>query len=339
MTEDRTQDGTHDGTHDHTHGARAADGGAPSSGAPTGGRTPTAPGPAPVRALSLSTVRTYRYLRLAVVALALLLATSLALEVARTGGPVLESISAYYYSPVRAVLVGSLVAIGPALIAIAGRPGAENTLLDLAGMLVTVVALVPTPVGRAVAAVAGGCPPGADRCVPADLVPAVENNVAALLVVGAVGITFAAGTALAAGPPGAPTRWGVGAAALVWAGFAAWFVLGPREAFLDAAHYVAAVPFFGLVAAVAVLDAIRVRRRVHVRVLSPRQFSGAYGAIAVAMVGTIAVAGVVAAAEALTAFAAADGWVFLVEAVLLVLFTVFWVLQTAENWEDGVPDP
>lgn len=335
MTEDRTQDGTHD----QVHGTRAADdGGAPSSGASAGGRAPTVPGPAPVRALSLSTVRTYRYLRLAVVALALLLATSLALEVARTGGPVLESISAYYYSPVRAVLVGSLVAIGPALIAIAGRPGAENTLLDLAGMLVTVVAFVPTPVGPALAAAAGGCPPGADRCVPADLVPAVENNVAALLVVGAVGLTVAAGTARAAGPRGTP-RWGVGAAALVWAGFAAWFVLGPRESFLDAAHYVAAVPFFGLVAAVAVLDAIRVRRRTHVRVLSPRQFSGAYGAIAVAMVGTIAVAGLVAAAEALTTFTAADGWVFLVEAVLLVLFTVFWVLQTAENWEDGIPDP
>ncbi|EYR62094.1 LigA [Actinotalea ferrariae CF5-4] len=290
---------------------------------------------APVRALSLSTVRTYRYLRLAVVALALLLATSLALEARRSPG-LLESISAYYYSPVRAVLVGSLVAIGLALIAIAGRPGAEDTLLNLAGMLVPVVAFVPTPVEPAVA---GGCPPGTVRCVPANLVPAVENNVAALLVVGAVGILAAGWMARAGGPPRAATRWGLTAAAVVWAGFGAWFLLWPRESFLAGAHYAAAVPFFGLVAAVAVLDAVRVRRRTHVRVLSPHQFSGAYAVVAVGMVGTIVVAGLVAGAEALTSFTASAGWVFVVEAVLLVLFTVFWALQTAENWEDGVPDP
>lgn len=307
-------------------------------------------GGAPVRALSLSTVRTYRYLRLSVVALALLLAVSLTLEVVRTGGPLLGSVSAYFYSPVGAVLVGALVAIGLALIAIAGRPGAENTLLDLAGMLVPVVAFVPTPVAPAdlsAAASAGmpavdpvaACPSGAARCVPPELVPAVENNVAALLVVGAVGIGVAGRLVLADGSSSRAARWGLTTAVAVWATFGAWFWLAPRETFLAAAHYVAAVPFFGLVAAVAVLDAIRVRTRTGVRVLSARQFSGAYGAIAVGMVGTVVLAGVVAGAEALTAWVAPDGWVFVVEAVLLALFTAFWALQTAENWEDGVPDP
>ena len=306
-------------------------------------------GGAPVRALSLSTVRTYRYLRLSVVALALLLAVSLTLEVARAGGTLLGSISAYFYSPVGAVLVGALVAIGPALIAIAGRPGAEDTLLNLAGMLVPVVAFVPTPVApdalTAAASTAGPaprtpatCPSGAARCVPPELVPAVENTVAAVVVVGGVGIAVAARRVLGSGSSRA-ARWGLAAAAGVWAAFGAWFLLGPREAFLAAAHYAAAVPFFGLVAAVAVLDAVRVRTRTRVRVLSTRQFSGAYGAIAVGMVGTIAVAGGVAAAAAWTPFSAPDGWVLVVEAVLLVLFTVFWGLQTAENWEDGVPDP
>jgi hypothetical protein len=292
-----------------------------------------------VRALSLSTVRTYRYLRLSVVALALLLATSLALEVLRSAGGLLESISAYYYSPVRAVLVGSLVAIGLALLAIAGRPGPEDVLLNLAGMLVPVVAFVPTPVGPPFPPpFTGGCPPGVQRCVPPALVPAVENNVAALLVVGAAGLLVAGWMALAAGPLRTATRWGLTTAAVVWAAFGAWFLLWPQT-FLVGAHYAAAVPFFGLIAAVAVLDAVRVRRRRDVRVLTPHQFSGAYGAIAVGMVGTVAVAGLVAAAEAWTGLAAFDGWVFVVEAVLLVLFTVFWVLQTAENWEDGIPDP
>lgn len=293
-----------------------------------------------VRALSLSTVRTYRYLRLSVVALALLLATSLVLEVVRGPGPLLESISAYYYSPARAVLVGSLVAIGLALLAIAGRPGPEDVLLNLAGMLVPVVAFVPTPVAPPFPPpFAGGCPAGLERCVPPALVDAVENNVAALLVVGAAGLLVAGWMAVASGPLSTATRWGLTTAALVWVAFGAWFLLWPREAFLAGAHYAAAVPFFGLIAAVAVLDAVRVRRRRDVRVLTPYQFSGAYGAIAVGMVGTIAVTGLVAGAEAWTPFVAPAGWVFVVEAVLLVLFTVFWVLQTAENWEDGIPDP
>jgi len=292
-----------------------------------------------VRALSLSTVRTYRYLRLSVVALALLLATSLVLEVVRGPEPLLESISAYYYSPVRAVLVGSLVAIGLALLAIAGRPGPEDVLLNLAGMLVPVVAFVPTPVAPPFPPpFAGGCPPDMERCVPEVLVPAVQNNVAALLVVGAAGLLVAGWMAVASGPLSTPTRWGLTTAAVVWAGFGAWFLLWP-QAFLAGAHYAAAVPFFGLIAGVAVLDAVRVRRRRDVRVLTPHQFSGAYGAIAVGMVGTVAVAGGVAGMEAWTERTAFDGWVFVVEATLLVLFTVFWVLQTAENWEDGIPDP
>ena len=98
------------------------------------------------------TRKSYRYLRVSVVALALLLGVSLVIEILFGGRERFGSISGYYYSPVRSIFVGALVAIGPALISIKGRAGWEDTLLDLAGMLAPVVALVPTPlpeIGRA----------------------------------------------------------------------------------------------------------------------------------------------------------------------------------------------
>jgi hypothetical protein len=89
--------------------------------------------------------KTYRYLRLALVALVALIMTAVALEWGRTHC-LQTSISAYYYTPARSIFVGSLVAIGVALIAIRGRSDGEDALLNLAGMLAPVVAFVPTPV-------------------------------------------------------------------------------------------------------------------------------------------------------------------------------------------------
>ena len=111
-------------------------------------------------------------------------------------GGILASISAYYYTPVRGVFVGSLVAVGLGLVAIKGREGWEDSMLNLAGMLAPLVALVPTPISVPVA--------GFEverRTVPAELVPAVENNVAALLVLGVVGLVFAADHGVAAAEP------------------------------------------------------------------------------------------------------------------------------------------
>ena len=129
---------------------------------------------------------TYRYLRVSVAVMGLLLFVGIGLDVA-SGGERFGSISGYFYSPVRSLFVGALVAIGPALIAIKGRPGWEDMLLDLAGMVIPVVALVPAPreLGQAV------CGAGAERCVPPDLVPAVVNNVTALAVMGVPVLVFA----------------------------------------------------------------------------------------------------------------------------------------------------
>ncbi|MGB3770725.1 MAG: hypothetical protein WBF79_08380 [Rhodococcus sp. (in: high G+C Gram-positive bacteria)] len=58
--------------------------------------------------------------------------------------PVLGSISEYYYSPARDVFVGVLVGTGITLICYRGYSRLENRLLNIAGTLLVVVALVPT---------------------------------------------------------------------------------------------------------------------------------------------------------------------------------------------------
>ncbi|MGH3366230.1 MAG: hypothetical protein ACRDOY_03415 [Nocardioidaceae bacterium] len=118
--------------------------------------------------LDFAARKTYRYLRVAVVAMAVLLGVSVGFEIVfGPRGDILDSISAYYYTPVRGVFVGALLAVGLGLVAIKGREGPEDLMLNLAGMLAPLVALVPTPISVPVA--------GFEverRTVPAALVPA-----------------------------------------------------------------------------------------------------------------------------------------------------------------------
>src|SRR3954469_14434077 len=197
---------------------------------------------------SQSTTKTYLYLRVALVALALFLAASLLIELAFGDTPWLGSISAYYYTPVRSVFVGTLCAMGVCLIAIKGRDRPrEDLMLNLAGMCAPVVALCPTPLEDSAAC------GGRTRCVPSGFVPGVVNNIEALVVVGAIGLLFAARTVRrGADQRGDLVALGVSAAGLV--AFTLWFALA-RGSFLDYAHYGTAVPMFGLIVAVAVLTA------------------------------------------------------------------------------------
>lgn len=55
-----------------------------------------------------------------------------------------DSLSAFYYTPARGLFVGTLVAIGVALVAYRGYTRGENRLLNAAGVLAVVVALAPT---------------------------------------------------------------------------------------------------------------------------------------------------------------------------------------------------
>ena len=90
-------------------------------------------------------VETYFVLRMVIAGGAL--ALPIALLVWSAADPelaMMDSISAFYYTPARGLFGGTVVAIGVALVAYRGYTRGENALLNAAGGLAIVVALVPT---------------------------------------------------------------------------------------------------------------------------------------------------------------------------------------------------
>lgn len=281
-------------------------------------------------------VRTYRYLRLSLVGLVLLLLVAVWLE-RLTGADAnrhLGSISAYYYTPARSVFVGTLVAIGISLVAVVGRRGFEDTALNIAGMLAPVVAFVPTPRG------AGGAPCDPDgRCsVPPEFVPSVVNNVKSLIALGVAGVALGAWVVLRRQESSRATKVGLALAAGLFVAFIAWFGLA-RDSFLDAAHFGAAVPLFALVTGVAYVNARKARARRHDQATARggATYTAVYGAVAGVMAVTFAVAVVLAVMDQLGG-GTPDEWVLWVEVVLLLSFATFWVTQTLDFWTDGLPE-
>lgn len=292
-----------------------------------------------------SAIKTYRYLRIAIVALVLYLGTAVVIEMA-TGDGWLGSISAYYYTPVRSVLVGTLSVMAIGLIAIKGRDGnGEDFMLNVAGMLAPVVALVPTPVDPGALAQADGvpltpCAHGRKRCVPDEFIPNVDNNVQTLLIVGAVALVV---VWLLAVKQGRLTHYLTALLAClgVYAAFTVWFLLDV-EHFPLLAHYVAAIPMFGLICFVAIRNAKSIDSADNDRRKYPGLSAGTYRRLYTLIAWCIGIAtGLTALAGLANYLNDIDPfphWVFVVEAALLALFAAFWVLQTAQFWHEGLPD-
>jgi hypothetical protein len=301
-----------------------------------GTAAPTAAPSTPQRVRASAAVRTYRYLRLSLVGLVLLLLGSVFLErfTGVAANQRLGSISAYYYTPSRSVFVGALVAIGISLAAIVGRRGFEDSALNIAGMLAPVVAFVPTPRG------AGGAPCDPDgRCsVPPEFVPSVVNNIWGLLGLGLAGICLGAVTILRRPETSKGTRIGFVVVAATWVAFALWFKFG-RESFLGGAHFGAAVPLFALMTGVAYVNARDAAdRRAGAAARAAKSYATIYGVVAGVMAATFAVAVVLVVKDLLFGGGTPEEWVLWVEVVLLVSFATFWVAQTFDYWADGLPE-
>lgn len=275
------------------------------------------------------TIKSYRYLRIGMIGAVGLLAVSIGLE--RLGVDCWQtSISGYYYTPVRAVFVGALMAIGLSLVVVKGRTEVEDGLLNVAGMLAPVVAVVPTT-----EVVSCWSVPPAQFPVDADdfatvFEAAIRNNMGALLVTAAVGLVVAVvlgqrtmGSARAAVRQlEAGSRLGLGAAVVlvvVATGALLWWPGFPTHA-----HDIAAGLMFVCLAAAV-------------------WFSGRAGAQAQESTypttyRTIALVMVAPAMLLLPFFSGFDHQVFVVEAIEIGAFATFWLLQTRQFWTRQPPE-
>ncbi|MCA1780939.1 MAG: hypothetical protein ABR500_14110 [Dermatophilaceae bacterium] len=275
---------------------------------------------------ALAAIKTYRYLRLALVGLVVLLFASLAIEWLAVGRECVQpTISAYWHTPVRGVFVGVLVTMGICLIALKGNTHTEDILLNLAGILAPGVAFIPT-------AAFTSC-----SSVPADggdSTGAVANNMQSLFVLGVVAVAVALILAVrergGVGRLGLWDRIGLALGLSATTGGAVWFYVS-RSTFIEHGHNLAAIPMFLAIVAVVWVNARDVREVVeeYPRLRAVRgRYVAAYRGISVAMLAALGLAVVGHLVDWTYALLA-------VELLLIALFGVFWIIQTRELWNQG----
>jgi len=264
---------------------------------------------------------TYRFLRGGLVVMVVMLFASLIVVTLTTGGCWQTSISAYYYTAAHSMFVASLCAIGILLITYRGSNDTEDILLDLAGVLAFIVAMVPTT------RPANICGPQLPDYV---VDPSIRNNVWAVIV----GLVFAkvAATLLyhswRAGPSGA-SPYGRLAFVFFWAVMvfgAIAFVFFPAQ-YAQYGHMAAAIVMFACIIAVVVINAYLADNQ-------PGCHPGyvrSYRMIAGTMLATLVLVAV------LHELFDPDGggWNYAVitaEVLLIAQFGVYWALQTRELW-------
>ena len=267
---------------------------------------------------------TYRGLRLATVVVVVLLGAAV-LAQAIPAGCWQTSISAYYWTAAHAVFIAALCVIGTCLIVYKGSSDLEDAALSFSGFLAFVVAFVPT----AREPLCGG--PG----LPADVVvgPGIRNTVGALLIAGVVGeiaSLLARRSRRHAVDPEHPEparpflAWSTLRPAALAVGAVVYLALpGQLE---TRGHDVAAVTMFVGIIVVVVANARSSRRAGR-----PERYVRAYGAVAVSMALTLV--GIVALHVSVPTWEHA---IIVVEALLIVEFAIFWLVQTVELW--NLPD-
>jgi hypothetical protein len=258
-------------------------------------------------------IKTWRYLRLAMVGLVVGLVVAVVYEwQAVPSHCVQTSISAYYYTPVRGYFVGALLGIGTCLFCLKGSITGEDLLLNVAGMLAAVVALVPTPD-------AGTCT--SLRGTIDDRAPDIANNVTVLVAVGSFALVVLAILWLAQRPRRRPRAMYV-IGAFVWAPAALLFE-ADRDGFMGSAHDIAAYVMFACILAVVVLNAVTDKA-------GKRWARYAYAFVA----GAMALAAAVIIPLGL--LGGWGHWVIGIETAFILLFALFWTIQTVELWTPGL---
>jgi hypothetical protein len=295
----------------------------------------------PIESLQIQ-AQSYRYLRVVIVGLLVALAVAVFYQASRQGS-VLASVSAYYYTPAQAIFVGALIGLGVSMISMQGRSGAEDTFLNVGGICAIVVAIVPTGRGADFHTAVQACQksggtlltnrasPNLDcptvRALQEATRANVENNVAALLIVGGLALVLSAVILIrdrSAGN-GTPGRaWALAgflAALVMWlCGLVALTV--SVDWLAGHAHYIAAA---GLLLGIILVAAANAHRRQEKPTIkrafsSPREYYYTWAAIAMLAGAVVLIALWLAGVISL----------FWVEIFVALLFIAFWTLQTVE---------
>jgi hypothetical protein len=305
--------------------------------------------------------RSHRYLRLSLAVMVLALFVGVGVQVARSGGLVLPSISHYFYTPASGVFVASLVAASLALVVLAGRD-LETVFLDVAAVFAPLIALVPTGISAGLltrvtgesGVAMGPCSPD-ENCIPERELEAVRTGVVTYLVVLACvvllalwirrdtfrmlwrtrrvrrveGRAWAVWSTLTAPVVAVAVAVVLGLAAFVdpiSAGF-------PFNPWLGiSVHFAATILFFASFAAVPVINVIRylVARRDGDTRLKAR-YAVVYVLVPVLMAIDIVTMAVIVKTDA------PGPGVLVCEAIALTLFAGFWVAQTIQWWREDNP--
>jgi hypothetical protein len=276
-------------------------------------------------------LRSYRYLRLAIVILLVALGAALVKQIWDLRC-IEGSISAYYYTPAHTLFVGALVAAGAAMVAIKGRTLVEDAFFNVAGMLAPIVALVATGPQRLL------CD---DESAPlvlerSDLSP---NSLFSLAV--AVGVILVIAAIIAGTKKVLTThaetfvgmlRYGVFPVAMI--GIAAGVALGVFDvAAYDFMHFGAAIGMFvAIFLAILSLLSQRVHVVLHLALAWRRPTDGYRKPAARYYRWYVAILGLTVPALML-AVLGGESRTFWLEVVGVASFTAFWVVQTFELWK------
>jgi hypothetical protein len=266
----------------------------------------------------MAALDTYRYLRGGMAVMIVLLGAAVVAE--RVGADCWQTtISDYYYTSAHAVFIASVCAVGAMLIVYKGSSATEDVLLNFAGILAFVVAMVPTTRPELLC--------GPTRLIAGD--DAAVRNVWAVviaLVVSRVASWWMyrrTGTTRERPPLATAATWlqrvvlGVGVAILVAA----------PEWFRANAHGVAAVAMFASIIATVLITAFVTGNQDQAKCPQRRRYQAAYRAIAAAMA--------LALGTAVVLHLVLDGFnhaIIVIEAALILLFGVYWLVQTVELW-------
>jgi cytochrome bd-type quinol oxidase subunit 2 len=278
---------------------------------------------------------TYRYLRIAMVGAVVVLAGSIALERSKVECWQ-TSISAYYYTPVRAIFVGAMLAVALALIAYKGKRPGEDICLNFAGMLAPIVAVAPTTdVGRCWSIRPIPLPVNDDGSLAGWVVANIDNNIHALLFAGVIGLVVSAIVKMAldksvtAPISGVQRGTMIALAVTLVALVLSWWLIENWDDFYTRAHGYSALLLFAFLIAAIVANVVEhwgERREGRNTV-----WSWIYMAIAAVMV--------VGALIIWRTRYFEDYTVLVLEAYEIALFALYWIAQTVENWPEQVePD-